>query len=132
MRHSLCFCFTLLLAVGCGDSKSKVDNSQDPEAYARDVKQLVLDHVAIAAKSREPADQMAVIIAELEQRDRPLGSYQPTYEKLLTAAREIHAESKKANGRPGNLNARLNQLRKMAESLPGQVDVRGEAERSND
>jgi hypothetical protein len=119
MRRLL-FGFALLLLVGC---KPTVNHSQDPEAYAKDVKQIVYNQVASAAKSREPADQMQSIITELEQKDRPHGNYKGTYAELLSTAREIHADAKKVDGRPSNLMPRLNKLKQTAESLPGQVDL---------
>jgi seryl-tRNA synthetase len=119
MRHLL-LCVSLLLIGGCG--KPLVDNSQDPEAYARDVKQLVFNEVASAAKSREPADQMVSVINELQQTDRPRGSYQATYDQLLKKAQEIQAECQKAGkGKPANLTTRLDELKKLAQSLPGDV-----------
>jgi hypothetical protein len=120
MRSAL-FCFALLAGAGCGSSQPTVNNSQDPEAYARDVKQLVYDVVESAPQSREPADQIALVVTELEQTDRPRGNYANTYTQLLTTAKEIQAECEKSGGKPSNLPTRLAQLKKIAQALPGDV-----------
>jgi hypothetical protein len=126
MRH-LFFCSAILAATGCA-GKPPVDNSQDPDAYARDVKQIVFTQVAAASKSREPADQVATIVAELQQTDRPRAKYEGTYDKLLTLARAIKADCEKAKGRPDNLAARLNELKATAQTLPGEVPKSAEDE----
>ncbi len=123
MRYAL-LCFAIAWVCGCGGTKSTVDNSQDPDAYARDVKQLVFTQVSEAAKSREPADQMATVIAELEQVDRPQGSHKATYASILSTAKEIEADCKKANGRPANLTAQLAKLKKLSDALPGTIDTK--------
>ncbi len=122
MRYPL-LCLAVLVAAGC--AKPPVDNSQDPDAYARDVKQLVLTQVGAASKSREPADQIATVVTELQQTDRPRGKYQDTYDTLLTLAQGIKADCEKAKGRPDNLTARLDEMKKLAQSLPGESDTKG-------
>lgn len=129
--------FGLLLVAGttgCGPAKPSVDNSQDPEAYARDVKNLAFNAAESAAKSREPADDLLQLTSELEQQDRPRGSYGNVYEKLLKTANDIKTDcQKQAGGRPANLPSRLAELKKIAQELPGEVKLaKPEGRGSND
>lgn len=122
--YRLIFCLLVPLAAGCAGEIPYTDNSADPESYAQDVKYLVLDRVEAAKKSREPADQISVILLELEgSPNRPKGSYGDIYAELLTEARQIVEECERANGRAPGLDAKLANLAKIAEKLPGTVDI---------
>ena len=127
MPRLLVFLLASLVLPGCGSGERPfTDNSKDPDLYARDVKQIALDAVQTARRSREPADQIQTLVNELEGQEtnnRPLGSYKPIYTELLTAAKQLLDECKKANGRPANLPARLDALKQTAEKLPGQVQL---------
>src|SRR6266542_19793 len=127
--------FLLLVASlalsGCRPSdRPFTDNSKDADLYAQDVKQIALDAVQRARRSREPADQIQTLVSELESQEannRPMGSHKPTYTELLTAAKQLAEDCKKAHGRPADLSARLDALAKIAEKLPSQVQLgRGE------
>lgn len=125
-RLMLYFPLVFLAAlVGCGGGSDLpyTDHSKDPEAYARNVKALVLGVAADAKTSREPADDLASIVTELEQKDRPRGSYGPIYDELLTNARTLQEECARASGRPSGLDRRLDELAKIAQQLPGEATV---------
>jgi hypothetical protein len=116
-----------LLLPGCGKSERPfTDNSKDPDLYAQDVKQIVLDAVQRARGSREPADQLQTIVTEIESQpvnNRPVGSHKPVYDELLASAKALMADCQKAGGRPADLSSRLDALKKIAEKLPGQVQL---------
>ncbi|QDU19471.1 hypothetical protein [Urbifossiella limnaea] len=125
------------LAPGCGSSeKPYTDNSKDPDLYAQDVKQIAVDAIQRARRSREPADQLQTIVTEIEGQsanNRPVGSHQPVYTELLTAAKQLQGDCNKANGRPADLSTRLDGLKKIADKLPGQVQLgRGEEPKAKD
>jgi hypothetical protein len=123
--------FSLLLAslllLGCGSGKPFTDNSQDAELYAQDVKQIAYGAIAKARRSREPADQIRTLVREIEQQGpnrRPVGPHRPTYEALLAAAKPLMEECEKAaGGKAANLASRLDSLQKIAEKLPGKVQL---------
>ena len=121
------FCLGSLVSSGCGQSERPfTDNSQDADLYAQDVKQIALDAIQRAKRSREPADQMQTIITELEGQvanSRPVGAHKPIYAELLTAAKQISEDCKKANGKPADLMPRLDSLKLIAEKLPGQAQL---------
>lgn len=113
----------LLLLVGCGGGQPYTDNSRDPASYAKDVKQLVLEHVEIAKKSSEPADQVLTIVTELKQTgERPVGEHKATYDQLLEKSNALLSACQSAsNGKPSNLTQALNEIAQLAQSLPGEV-----------
>lgn len=114
---------TLLALVGCGGEQPYTDNSRDPLAYAKDVKQLVLEHVEIAKTSSEPADQVLTIVTELKQTaERPTGEHKATYDQLLEKSNALLSACEAAsNGKPANLAQSLNEIAQLAQSLPGEV-----------
>lgn len=112
------------LLAGCGGELPYTDASRDPEAYAASVKKLVLGNIAAARTSKEPADQLAPIVAELENNPkRPKGGYAETYEQLLTSSRQLLEECQRMDGRPKDLDSRLTKLAALADSLPGSVSI---------
>lgn len=119
---SLCL---LLVCAGCGKTPERpfTDNSKDPQSYAADVKALIIDHVALAKKSKEPADEMQIVVNFLGERSsRPQGEFADTYAKLYDLAEQIHAACEAAGGKPSGLDQQLQELLTMAETLPGTVD----------
>ncbi len=114
---------TLLMLAGCGGEQPYTDNSRDPASYAKDVKQLVLEHVEIAKKSSEPADQVLTIVTELKQTgERPTGEHKATYDQLLEKSNALLTACQSAsNGKPANLTQALNEIAELAQSLPGEV-----------
>jgi hypothetical protein len=120
----LVFCLSVVMLLGCGQSSQRpfTDHSRDPEAFALDVKQVVVDSVADARTSREPEDQVSNIVNMLDDLSgRPTGQYRDTYDQLLSLAREIRAACEAANGRPSDLETRLQELLALADQLPGHV-----------
>jgi hypothetical protein len=115
-----------LLLSGCGPSKPFTDNSGDADLYAQDVKQIAFNAIDKAKRSREPGDQIRTLVSEIEQQGpnrRPVGSHKPTYDELLAAAKPLLADCEKAGGKPANLVPRLDSLQKIAEKLPGKVQI---------
>jgi hypothetical protein len=125
MRRFLPFLVATLALSGCGPAERPfTDNSKDPELYALEVKRIALNAVQTARRSREPADQIQTLVTELESLEsnsRPVGSYKPIYDELLATAKPLLEDCKKANGKPANLTSRLDELKKIAEKLPGEV-----------
>jgi len=120
-----CILVAMVLLAGCsGPSPKGEDHSRDAERYAVNMKNLVLMAVEDARRSREPGDQLWPVILELEQKDRPRGPYEATYQELDSKLREIH-QACGANGGspPPNLLARLEELKQLAAKLPGEVTV---------
>ena len=111
--------------MGCGTTERPfADNSKDADLYALDVKQIAFGTVARGKRSRETADQIQVLVTELESlasNHRPIGTHAPIYADLLSAAKPLLEDCKKANAKPANLVSRLDALKLIAEKLPGQV-----------
>ena len=121
MRSAL-FCLALLASAGCGPSApTGVNDSEDPEVYAKYVKQIVYNMSESVPRSGEPWAVIGNLVDELENPSRPQGNYAGIYQQLLTVAKEIQKDSQKAGGRPGNLGSRLAELKKIADGLPGEV-----------
>jgi len=127
MPRLLVFLMAPLLLTGCGSSERPfTDNSKDADLYALDVKQIAFSTVTMAKRSREPADQIQILVGEIESQEannRPVGSYKPIYAELLAAAKPLLEDCKNANGKPANLAVRLDALKAIAEKLPGQTQV---------
>ena len=123
----LVFFLASLASSGCGQTERPfTDNSNDADLYAQDVKQIALDAIQRARRSREPADQVQTLVSELEGQsanNRPIGAHKPIYAELLTAAKQLAEECKKANGKPADLPSRLDSLKQIAEKLPGQAQL---------
>jgi len=133
MPRFLAFVSAALVLSGCGPSeKPFTDNSKDPDLYAKDVKQLTLDAVQRARRSSEPADQVQTIVTEIEGQSangRPVGSNKPVYDELLVAAKKFVEDAKKADGKPANVSSRLDELKKIADKLPGEVNLQKEPQK---
>ncbi len=116
-----------LTVSACGPAEAPyTDNSRDADLYATDVKQIAMDAIQRAKKSREPADQIQTLVSEIEGQganNRPVGSHKATYDELLKLAKEFISECNAAGGKPANLTVRLDVLMKIAERLPGQVQL---------
>ena len=120
----LFLCLSVLIFVGCGQSGQRpyTDHSRDPEAFALDVKQVVVNSVEDAKTSPEPEDEISSIVDMLDDLSRqPTGDYRETYDQLLSLAGDIRAACEAANGRPSDLAARLDELVALANQLPGTV-----------
>ncbi|TVS19393.1 MAG: hypothetical protein EA424_08645 [Planctomycetaceae bacterium] len=121
IRTILCLLVVVLVGCGSGEQRDYVDHSRDPEAFAQNVKQLVVDSAARARTSEEPEDYISGIVDLLEDLGgRPTGAYRETYDQLLSLSREIVSECEAADGqRPPNLDQRLDELTALADELPG-------------
>lgn len=110
--------------IGCGsEGRPFEDHSRDPERYAKTVKDLVMVQLAEAMRSKEPEDELDVIVQELSNNsDKPTGSYSGIYDRILAAATELKSACESApKGRPSNLKSKLDEIKKIAEELPGEV-----------
>jgi hypothetical protein len=117
----LCGCGLLS---GCGSSGPVYTDHKNPELYAEDVKRVVLTQAAEARKSKEPADDLGPVVAELEgHASRPQGDYAELYATLLSKSLELQQACAAIEGRPSDLNSRLDELVELAQQLPGEVVV---------
>jgi hypothetical protein len=113
--------YVLILAffAGCGPAELPyTDNSQDPLAYARDIKAQIQSAVRQAKSSSEPLDYLDPLLTELQRTDRPLGDSRPIYDDLRQRLEQLVADCKHAGRNAPNLNSRLDDLLKVAQSLP--------------
>lgn len=108
---------------GCGPSEQPfTDNSQDAEAFAKSIKSLVLNTAESAKKSAQPADTLRGLVTALsELENAPVGTYGPTYEELLVLAKGLLEKSE--SGKPSDFQPRLAEISKLAQTLPGDVEV---------
>lgn len=114
-------CVLMLVVLGCGGG-DVVDHSRDPGMFASTVKDLVHRSVEDARESDEPADALWAVVHQLEPdelRRRPTGNHLSVYQQLYTLASEIHQASEAVDGRPPNLEERLDELAALADQLPG-------------
>jgi hypothetical protein len=119
-RRRFVWTLVAISLVGCGQAEPPfTDNSQDPLAYARDVKAQVQSAVRQSRSSSEPADYLDPLVTELKRTDRPLGESRAIYDDLRTRAEQLVADCKSAGRSAPNLSARLDELMKVAQSLPG-------------
>lgn len=115
-------CVLTLGLVGCGGGSSVpyTDNSQDAEALARNVKELIVNAVADARKSKEPQDHIAnVVAATAPKPGKPTGSFEGTYAQIHTAAEQLVEACERAGGPTPDLKQKLDELLKLADALPG-------------
>jgi hypothetical protein len=108
-----------MLLSGCGPAEAPyTDNSQDPLAYARDIKAQVQSAVRQAKSASEPLDYLDPLLTELKQTDRPLGDSRAIYDDLRNHLEQLVADCKKSGRATPNLATRLDELLKLAQSLP--------------
>ena len=111
---------TVATLAGCSPAEPPyVDSSQDPLAYSRDVKAQVQSAVRRAKSASEPLDHLDPLLTELKRTDRPLGDSRAIYDDLRQRVEQLVADCKSAGRAAPNLNARLDELLKVAQSLPG-------------
>ncbi len=115
------FCVMLFAGCGGGEERPYTDHSRDAEAMAIRIKDMVRDAVNVARGSDEPDDIMYSVAMSLEDLHRqPTGAHLSIYQQLNELALAIAAECEAADGRPPNLNERLDELAALAEQLPGE------------
>jgi len=113
-------CSIALLSAGCGPAELPyTDNSQDPLAYARDVKVQIASAARHAKSSNEPLDYLAPVLQELKRTDRPLGDSRAIYADLLTRVEQLVADCTKSGRNAPNFSTRLDEIVNLAQSLPG-------------
>jgi hypothetical protein len=116
----LCSLLALVSLSGCGPKELPyTDNSQDPLAYARDIKQLVVSAARRAKGSSEPVDFLSPALLELKRTDRPVGEFRSVYQELQKRLDQLVRECEQAGGKAPNLSAQLDELIKLAQKLPG-------------
>lgn len=110
---------------GCGAAELPyTDNSRDSEAYAKNIKQLVVDMSQSNRGSPEIADSISSLVEELKQTDRPQGEHAAKYAEIRAVAEAIVAEGNPASGKPTATQIqKLDELAKLAQDLPGEVTV---------
>jgi hypothetical protein len=105
---------------GCGAPELPYnDNSKDPELFAKAIKQVVVESVADARKSREPFDQIRLISNSITGKGQPVGSYGPIYERLKAAAEQLADACEQADGPVPDMAKKLEELLAIANELPG-------------
>lgn len=124
----LCLFLVMSLGVvltGCSrDTRPYEDHSRDSQRYAMNVKQMVYDAVTDATRAREPADILWPLVLELEQTDRPHGEFAQILAELRQQISELHKSCEQSpNGRPADLQNRLQGLIALADKLPGEVQA---------
>jgi hypothetical protein len=118
-----------VLLTACGPAELPYnDNSQDATAYARDVKTMIATAARQAKGASEPLDYLTPVSHELARTDRPYGELRPVYEDLRKRLDELVLECQKAGGKAPNLSARLDELQKLAQTLPGETPARQKAD----
>lgn len=120
----LLFVSATCLLSGCGSTELPYnDNSKDPELFAKTIKQVVVDSVADARKSREPYDQIRLISNSLTGTGQPVGDYGPVYDRLKAAAEQLVVACEQADGPTSDMKMKLDEIVAIANELPGDVDV---------
>jgi hypothetical protein len=121
LRHFFGIAFAgAMLLLGCGRSELPyTDNSRDPLAYARDVKTLVVTAARQANGSKEPLDFLGPVLHELNRTDRPVGEFRSVYDELRKRVEQLIRDCERAGGRAPNLSGRLDEVIKLAQTLPG-------------
>jgi hypothetical protein len=114
---------TVLMLIGCsgGSGVPYTDHSRDPEAFAASIKEMVFLAVEDARRSAEPEEAIEGVVEAFDGRlgTLPVGDYRPIYEQLLSVASELHQEAERIDGRPSDLDQRLDELVGIAKQLPG-------------
>lgn len=108
---------------GC-DRVDDPGHNRDPALFSLDVKRLVLNQVEEAKRAKYPADEIDVILAELENLEsRPVGDFLDIYQQLKGTLTELHAKCEAADGRPSDLSRELEEIVQLVNQLPGDVIV---------
>lgn len=109
--------------VGCGPSELPyTDNSKDSAAFARDIKQIILNSAEDIVRSPQPADTIRVIVQSLSELDAcPTGDNLKTYEQLHKLAADLLQQSEK--GKSADLAGKVNEIVDLANTLPGEVTI---------
>lgn len=109
-------------AIGCSASSTLeyTDHSQDPERFARLVKQTVVEVVADARKSIEPYDEIRLIAQSVDGDNKPIGPYGDVYDRLRSLADELADACELADGPTADMNRKLDELLAIADELPGE------------
>jgi len=122
MRFQFLIVVVLAMSTGCESEPPFVDNSVDPGAFALDVKEVILNHSSIARTSAEPADSVSVIEESVSNLDgSPTGDHRSTFEKILSTSKGLLKECQSSARNPPSLHAKLDELVKLAQTLPGDV-----------
>lgn len=107
---------------GCGSPELPYnDNSKDPELFAKTIKQVVIESVADARKSREPFDQIRLISNSITGKGQPVGSYGPVYDRIKAAAEQLAEACEQADGPTPDMAVKLDEILAIANELPGDV-----------
>lgn len=119
------FCSLCIMHWGCSrDSRPYEDHSRDARRYALNLKQMVYDVVKDAVTAREPADIIWPLVLELEQNNSPRGEFAEIIDQLRQHVTDLHISCEKTpNGRPADLQSRLQHLIALAEKLPGEAQM---------
>lgn len=108
---------------GC-DRVDDPGHNRDPSLFSLDVKRLALNQVEEAKRSKDPADEIDVILAALENLEsRPVGDFLGIYQQLKDKLTELHAKCEAADGRPSDLSSGLEEILQLVNQLPGEVTV---------
>lgn len=125
-RLSIVAVLTVGFMMGCGSTPEFTDNSRDPIAFATTFKQMVVDTVADAKESREPADSLEALVSAIDGKIDsgrvPVGDFKEVYRQILNSAKALVSECEESsNGKPAGLSNKLKELETLAEQLPGEV-----------
>ncbi len=123
LRNFACAGFLAVMLAGCGGASVPFkDDSKDTAAFALSVKQVVLNAVEELKTSKQPADTLRSIMQTVSELEAcPTGEHLSTYQQIHTIAADLLAKSE--NGRSSDLTAKLTEMSKLANTLPGEVTV---------
>lgn len=123
LRNFACAALCTVALVGCGGGERPfTDNSKDSAAFAKDVKQVILNAAEELKTSKQPGDTVRAIVQTLSDLDQcPTGEHLQTYKDMHAIASDLLTKSE--NGRPSDMNAKLAEITKLANTLPGEVTI---------
>lgn len=115
----LLLCSTL----GCGPSELPfTDNSKDSDAFALDMKTLVLNTTTHLKNSKDQAATLSGVVSALSGLDAcPTGEYLTTYKEIHSLASALMAELEK--GKPADFDAKIKAIADLANKLPGDAKI---------
>jgi hypothetical protein len=61
------------------------------------------------------------VLQELKRTDRPVGEFRRVYDELRSRVEQLVRDCERAGGRAPNLSGRLDEVIKLAQTLPGEV-----------